>query len=228
MPYLSPSKMWRVARPGSIPLSSWEPGTLSAVTKTGTGSGTIAVSGYPLDAYTVKLRVSTAGEPGTAKIRVALDGTTFGQPMLVPDADGMPLIVAGEVVLTFTAGAAPSFALNDEHSFTTGASPEIVAAIEAAGQEADCYFRDVWALPLSAWDAAVERNVGLLACDLLTCNRGFAEADKFAACRKTAEKWLTAVARGDIQPLVTEGPGGGFVFPTLIKTSTKYATDWRT
>ena len=66
MAYLTPTEQWLLARPGSIPLSSWAPGDISDVTKTGTGSATMTASGYPLDAAAVRVRCFVAGEPGGA------------------------------------------------------------------------------------------------------------------------------------------------------------------
>ena len=229
--YLTPAELWRLARPGSIPLSSWEPGTVSDVVKTGTGSGTMTASGYPLDAYPVRVRVFVAGEPGgAARVKVSTDGgLTYPGPLLpVPLDDGqaLPLTCAGEVALSFTAGAAPSFSVGDVFAFSTGASPEILSQIEAAGDEADGYFGCVFALPLKSWGTDIKRVVGLLARANLTSNRGLQGVEEFVAARETAEKWLERVALGDLKPLVTESEGA-VVFPQFIRPRGRFKTDWR-
>ena len=231
MPYLTPTELWRLARPGSIPLSAWAPGTVSDVVKTGTGSGTVAASGYPLDAYPVRVRVFVAGEPGgAARVKVSLDGgLTYPGPLLpVPLDDGqaLPLLCAGEVALTFTAGAAPSFEVGDVFAFNTGASPEILAQIEAASDEADGYMGDVFALPLQVWGSDIKRYVGLLARDNLTSNRGLPNVEEFAAARKDAVKWWTQVALGNVKPRVTEA-AGAVVFSDFVKPRGRYKTDFR-
>jgi len=232
VPYLTPTEQWRLARPGSIPLSSWAPGDISDVTKTGTGSATMTASGYPLDAAAVRMRCYVGGEPGgAARLKVSVDGgaTYTGGLLSVPVNDGLslPLVVAGEVALTFTAGASPSFVEGDVFAFSTTASPEILAQIDAAGAEADGYFADVFKLPLSAWGMDIKRAVGLLARDNLTANRGFTNVEEFGKARKEAERWLERVALGELQPSVTEAAGGGVVFPSFIKPRKAFGTDWR-
>lgn len=232
MAYLNPTEQWRLARPGSIPLSSWAPGDISDVTKTGTGSATMTASGYPLDAAAVRVRCFVAGEPGgAARVKVSVDGgvTYPGGLLAVPLDDGLsqPLTCAGEVSLSFTAGAAPSFVIGDVFAFSTTASPEILAQIDAAGAEADGYFADVFKLPLSAWGMDIKRAVGLLARDNLTANRGFADYETFSKARKEAERWLERVALGELQPSVTEAAGGGVVFPSFMKARKAFGTDWR-
>lgn len=232
MAYLTPTEQWLLARPGSIPLSSWAPGNVSDVVKTGTGSATMTASGYPLDAYDVRVRCFVAGEPGgLARVKVSLDGgaTYPGGLLAVPVNDGqaLPLQVAGEVSLTFTPGAAPSFAVGDVFAFSTTASPEILAQIESASDEADGYMGDVFALPLQAWGADIKRYVGLLARDDLTSNRGMPGVEEFAAARKEAVKWWTQVALGNIKPRVTEAAGAAVVFADYVKPRGRYKTDWR-
>lgn len=230
--YITPAELWRLARPGSVPLSAWEPGIVGDVTKTGAGSGTVTASGYPLDAYPVRVRVFTAGEPGgAARVKVSLDaGLTYPGPLLpVPADDGqaLPLLCAGEVALTFTAGAAPSFAAGDVFAFNTTPSPEILATIEAVSADCDSYMRDVFALPLTRWDASIKRNVARLARYALLTQRGRTEADAYADDAKAALKWWESVARGDLRPDVDEGPGGARTFPQVVRARRPYASDWR-
>ena len=261
MAYLTPTEQWLLARPGSIPLSSWAPGEVSDVTKTGTGSATMTASGYPLDAAAVRVRCFVGGEPGgAARVKWSIDGgvTYPGGLLAVPLNDGLslPLMCAGDVALSFTAGAAPSFVVGDVFAFSTTASPEILAQIEAAGAapsfvvgdvfafsttaspeilaqieaasaEADGYMGDVFALPLSAWGLDIKRYVALLARDHLTSNRGMPNTDEFAEARKTAVKWWTQVALGNVKPRVTEAAGGAVVFSDFVKPRGKYKTDWR-
>ena len=230
--YLTPAEQWRLARPGSVSLSSWEPGNVSDVTKTGTGSATMTASGYPMDAYEVRVRCFVAGEPGgAARVKVSLDaGLTYpGGLMAVPlnDGLGLPLQVAGEVGLTFTPGAAPSLSVGDTWAFSTTPSPEILATIEAVSADCDSYMRDVCALPLTRWDMAIKRNVARRVRYALLVQRGRSEADTYEADDKAAVKWWESVARGDLRPDVDEGPGGGRTFPQVARARRPYASDWR-
>ena len=232
MPYITCTEQWRLARPGSVPLSAWEPGDISDVTKTGTGSATMTASGYPLDAAAVRVRCFVAGEPGgAARLKVSVDGgATYPGPLLavpVNDGQALPLTCAGEVALSFTAGAAPSFAVGDVFAFTTTPSPEILATIEAVGSDCDTYLRDVFALPLTRWDMAIKRNVARRVRYALLVQRGRSEADTYEADDKAAVKWWESVARGDLRPDVDEGPGGGRTFPQVARARRPYASDWR-
>ena len=230
--YITPAELWRLARPGSVPLSAWEPGNVSDVVKTGTGSATMTASGYPLDAYDVRVRCFVAGEPGgLARVKVSLDGgaTYPGGLLAVPVNDGqaLPLLVAGEVALTFTPGAAPSLSVGDTWAFTTTPSPEILATIDAVSSDCDTYMRDVFALPLTRWDTAIKRNVARRVRYALLVQRGMSEADTYEADDKQAVKWWDSVARGDLRPDVDEGPGGARTFPQVVKARRPYASDWR-
>lgn len=232
MPYITCTEQWRLARPGSVSLSAWEPGDISDVTKTGTGSATMTAAGYPLDAAAVRVRCFAGGEPGgLARVKVSLDGgaTYPGGLLPVPLNDGLalPLVVAGEVALAFTAGAAPSFVVGDVWSFSTTPSPEILATIEAVGSDCDTYLRDVFALPLTRWDMAIKRNVARRVRYALLVQRGRSEADTYEADDKAAVKWWESVARGDLRPDVDEGPGGGRTFPQVARARRPYASDWR-
>lgn len=232
-PYITPTELWRLARPGSVPLSAWEPGIVGDVTKTGSGSGSMVASGYPLDTIAaVRVRCFVGGEPGgLARVKVSLDGgVTYPGPLLaVPADDGqaLPLLCAGEVALTFTAGAAPSFAVGDVFSFATTASPEILATIEAVGSDCDTYLRDVFALPLTRWDASIKRNVARRVRYALLTQRGLSEAEGYQKDDAQAVKWWESVARGDLRPDVDEGPGGARTFPQVVKARRPYASDWR-
>ena len=124
-------------------------------------------------------------------------------------------------------GAAPSFAVGDVFSFSTTASPEILAQIQAAGDEADGYMGDVFALPLSAWDTSIKRNVARRVRYALLVQRGLSQADTYEADDKQAVKWWESVARGDLRPDVDEGPGGARTFPQVVKARRPYASDWR-
>jgi len=230
--YLTPTEQWLLARPGSIPLSSWAPGEVSDVTKTGTGSATMTASGYPLDAAAVRVRCFVGGEPGgAARVKWSIDGgvTYPGGLLAVPLNDGqaLPQLCAGDVALAFTAGAAPSFVVGDVWSFSTTPSPEILATIEAVGSDCDTYLRDVFALPLTRWDMAIKRNVARRVRYALLVQRGLSQAEGYEADDKAAVKWWESVARGDLRPDVDEGPGGGRTFPQVAKARRAYASDWR-
>lgn len=60
-------------------------GTIGSVTETPVGTGpTITVAGTPYDTYSAAVKVVKAGALGTAVVRVALDGATYGDDISVP------------------------------------------------------------------------------------------------------------------------------------------------
>lgn len=234
--YVTPTELWRLARMGACSPSEFpDAGEISAVTKTGTGSGTMAASGYPIDAYTIRVLVSLAGEltstvvpaPPLPRVRISLDGgVKYGQPLVVPKGGVLVIPLTG-ITLTFVGGAAPSFSLNDRWDFTTTESPEMVTAIEAASDEVDGYLKDTYSLPLlEPIPKDVKRHTASMARYHLMTNRGHSDAEKFRAAYDDSMKWLLLVANGSIQPNIKES--GGFVFASFHKPRPAYRTTWRT
>lgn len=94
----------------------------SVVTRVGTGTGALSLSGTPVASYAdVRVKISTAGEPGAAAFQVSYDGgVTYGVAATVP-ASGPTALGATGVSLTFAAGpagAGTSFILNDLFAFS--------------------------------------------------------------------------------------------------------------
>jgi hypothetical protein len=98
-------------------------GTRSSVTHAGTGTGTVATSGNPLDAFNVVVELLTTGTnlaAATATFRYSLDGgQTWSGAIAVPTG-GTYVIPNTGVTLTFTnGGSGTSFVDGDTYSFTT-------------------------------------------------------------------------------------------------------------
>lgn len=229
--YLTPSDLWRLARPGSCSPSEFEPGAVTQGAPTRTGSGTLLVGGAPIDAWAGRVVAVTTGEPtgqfGGAVVRVSTDGVNYG-PAVVLGAPGVAVDVPYTgLTLTATAGAAPSFVAGDLWPFATTAGPEFIAAIEAASRAWDTWLRDTYALPLKSWDDDLRRRVAVDARQILLEDRGMkdaAEHFRSAWLQNAADRKL--IAEGTIQLGVVEGDGG-VVFPSFCKPRPKYATDWR-
>lgn len=226
-PYISPSELWRLARPGSCAPAEFEPGSVSMGSPQKTGSGSLLISGYPIDSWTARVRVAVPGEPGSgASVQVSLDGgLTFG-PVIALGAAAVPVDVPWTgLTITATAGVAPSFVSGDLFPFSTVGSPEMFLACEAASRELDEYLKDTYSTPLKSWDASLKRRVAILARQILMTNRGLTEAlEQFRKSYEDTLDWLGKVARGEIQLGVVEGDGA-VVFPDFIKPRPKYATD---
>lgn len=93
---------------------------LGVVTKSGSGSGSVTVSGTPSLAATMVLKIAITGEAGTAQLQVSTDGgNSFGAAQLVPSTGIFPIAGTG-VTATLTAGpvgAGTSFVAGDIFTF---------------------------------------------------------------------------------------------------------------
>lgn len=96
-------------------------GTISAITKTKTGSGDMTVAGTPLDSYQVIIQIVDAGNLNTATFKYSPDGgDTYSQKVTVPSAGNYSIPDTG-ITVTFTTGTGTSFAAGDQYTFTTQA-----------------------------------------------------------------------------------------------------------
>ncbi|MCS7069095.1 MAG: DUF2586 family protein [Meiothermus sp.] len=100
-------------------------GTVSSVTKTGSGTGSLAVSGAPLDAYQVQVELTRSGTnlaANTAAFRYTLDGGDNWSPEIALPVSGTYALPGTGLTLTFSdGGSGTSFAQGDQYSFTTTA-----------------------------------------------------------------------------------------------------------
>lgn len=97
-------------------------GTVTAGTHSRSGSGNITVTGSPLDAYELLVRITAAGETGTARFQYTLDGGDTWSPETLVPSSGTYSVPDTGLTLNFANGAAPpSFAAGDEYRFTTTA-----------------------------------------------------------------------------------------------------------
>ncbi|SFI90039.1 DUF2586 family protein [Brevibacillus centrosporus] len=98
-------------------------GTVSAVEKTGTGTGSVSVSGKPTDEIQVELQIVTSGGLNQATFTLAIDGQAPTAPITVPITGSYELPDSG-LTITFTpAGDTPenSFKANDKYAFSATA-----------------------------------------------------------------------------------------------------------
>lgn len=95
---------------------------ISTVTKTAVSSstGTVTVSGTPLDSYDVSVEIRLTGALGAAQFRYTLDaGKTYSAQIIVPSGGTYALPSTG-LTLTFVAGLGPIiFEKGDIHAFST-------------------------------------------------------------------------------------------------------------
>lgn len=109
-------------------------GSVGAVTKTGTGSGSMTAAGTPLDAYEAIVEILTTGRLNTATFRYSLDGgDNWSGAITVPQAGAYAIPGTG-VTITFTEGTPPenSFVAGDRYAFTVTAPTASVASVNDA------------------------------------------------------------------------------------------------
>jgi hypothetical protein len=248
--YLSATQFFRFAMPPKTLFCDGGiiAGPVSAVTHTGTGTGTVVVDlqSNAWDDYQVIVKCISGGElnvDGVANANpppafaVSLDnGVTYGQTITPTTPKGYTIattnsfidVVVGGFRVLFTNGTpTPSFVANDTYRFTTSVSPDIVAALSFASRFADGYLVNTYNLPLLAWSDDLRMMVAKMARWELLGKRGMhADQTMQSYEPKEALEWLVKVARGDLQPIITETPAP-YLFPFAIEPSRAYRNDWR-
>ena len=212
--YLSEANLWRLGLPKAVRAQEFEPGTVSALIFSGTGTGQLEVS-WPRGTYAAaRVRVTAAGAPG-AGLRLALSldaGATYGPSVAVPEG-GEVETPARELVLLATG---TGFLVGDYWSFSAVASPELTLHIASAENEADGLLAQALKLPLTGISAALQRHVAGLAAESLMRLRGLdpksADWQTYRAGRADALAWLRGVGGGQIVPvdLVETAPPASF------------------
>lgn len=124
----------------AVPMTVATPGAAGAVTKTGTGTATLAVAGNTKNAYDVIAEITRDGltlVANTAAFRLSFDGgDTYSDETAMP-VSGVYAGVAADtgLTLTFTNGAGTSFVTGTKYAFTSSApladSTGLAAALDA-------------------------------------------------------------------------------------------------
>lgn len=209
------------------------PGAISDVVQAGAGSGVVEASGVARDAFSVVLRCKVGGEinasavanPGLLPVFAVSrnGGATYESAVRVTDTLDEAYIKDASTGLTFTFrnGAAPSFVVGTTYSFTTQASPDILAIItevEAEILESACGSYDP---PISAYPAHWKRHaVALLRWYLLEKIGVSKDRDLKIYSPVETRKWLEDIRTGsravkpDRQGLAESAPGTSF--PLLV------------
>lgn len=107
-------------------------GEIGTVIKTGTGTGSVSVSGSPLDAYDVIVLITTSGNLNAGVFQYSLDGgDTYSAKLTIPTA-GTYVIPDTGITLTFTTGEGTSFVAGDKFTFMVTAPGASVSSVQAA------------------------------------------------------------------------------------------------
>jgi len=152
---LTPRKLFRLATPSRLLFGDadsgklgLEPGYISPITHSGTGTGVVEVDGISVDVFSLVLRCERGGEinvsetanPGLLPMFALSEdgGTRWGRPVVVSDNRDEAVIDFTSVGLRFrfrNSSPAPSFVALDTYSLTTEACPDILDMIEVVEAE---------------------------------------------------------------------------------------------
>lgn len=233
---LSSSDVFRLASPPAIlfgdakrGISGIEPGAISAIVQSGSGSGSVRVSGPARDALSVVLRCRIGGEtniqptanPGPLpEFDISSDdGVTFGPVWRVTDTLDVAYIDDGKTGLRFalTNGAAPSFVANTTYAFTVGASPDVLAMIEVVESQIFEAAAGRYDLPITAvpahWKLHAARLVRWCLLEKIGVSK---DRDMKIYYPKDVYDWLEQISdgrravKGASQGVVEKAPGTSF------------------
>lgn len=150
-----------------FPVAATTPGTLGEVTKSGEGGGSVTVTGSPVNAFSIVIRITAQGGLNTAAFAISINGGySFTDEITVPMAGSYEPEGTG-LTVKFTDAAqedqkAQSFLVGDSYTFTTTApamtNGDVLAAIDKLQSfHQECEFAHIVgesALPL--WQAVSE------------------------------------------------------------------------
>lgn len=214
--YCTPSDVWSLAFPKTISASDFVPGITSAIIKTAMGSGDMQLAtAYPHDAYLGLLKVTFAGDIGTARAKFSTDnGVSFSPEFLITDQVDLfnARMFPTGISVSFVNGASPSFLVNDQYAFTSTAPPEFLDQITTTCDDVDDIigYKDDggrYHLPLIAWPRSLTRVVAKIVRFELLVNRGFDSVMRdriYRDERDGAMEWLTNVAKYLIHPKIVD------------------------
>lgn len=179
------------------PVAATMGGTPSDVVHSGTGKGTVSVSGTGINAYDAVVQIVDGGGTNEATFVLSLDGgENYSEEMTVPLAGSYEIPDTG-LTLNFTAESENKFVAGDRYTFTvsapTATNESILSAVERvykshAGIEAihivGVTNKNLWA-SLEALAQAQETDAGRPL--LIVCEQRAAGNDE------TAENYLAAI-----------------------------------
>lgn len=126
----------------AIPVAADVEGSISKVTHTGNGKGTVGVTGSPNNAYDIVISIVTSGNTNDGTFRYSIDGgNNFSDELTIPLTGKYDISGTG-LTLEFTDADAEageeSFAENDAYAFnTTAPTMSNAGALEAVEKLAD-------------------------------------------------------------------------------------------
>lgn len=180
--------------------------SISRVTHTGSGAGTVTAGGAPLGVYDVRIQVVTSGLPGAATVRWTFDaGATWSSTVTAPSGAALVLGVSG-----LTATFEGALVANDLYSFV--GSRALERHLAAGNAKIRAYLRRRFPDGLAAWDdSLLDAACAVTALAIIT-QRGFdprnpgdkAIADRAKAGLEYAQDVGASIAHPDTTLDVTD------------------------
>lgn len=226
--YMAPEDFWIHSAPPSLlfgdanqGIQGIDPGTISDITATQTGTGSMAVSGIPRGAFSVRVLCAVGGEINSSDVanpglvlpsfRISKDlGVTYSHPISVSDNRDLALILWAALGLRFefrNGSASPSFVAGDHFDLTTLPSADIIAGIPVVSAFMDKYLVGSFDLPLTAYPPDFTAHASDLLRWRMLKKIGVTDREDMKSYRPTeVMAWLEQARKGDfIKPLVSLG-----------------------
>jgi len=213
--YTTPAAVWTRAFSRRVLPTDFVLGIVNTPVFTGTGTGTFRIDKpWPYDAYSFRVKITVAGNLGTAYAACSDDGgVTYGGSFLIADDSAIMLTTPrGYPIGVEGAFSGTGFLVNDTWSFQTSASPQFVDEIITACDYIDSFIgnRDNggrYHLPLLRWPGSLGDVCAKFVRWNLLATIGVEEKGKdklYRDERDWAQKWLDGVAKFLIHPDIVE------------------------
>jgi len=247
-PYATPAHFWRFAAPPDTLFKDkgFEAGAFTQAVKTvsvGTGKMSVDLDSNPRDTFSVVVECVTGGEvndlgeinPGPpAQFKLSLDGGLSYSLPLYANANQQVEYKLGGFSVTFENMTVPSFVAGDRWTFSTAPSPDILSALDASTAYINSYLGQRCKLPLLQWGDDIRLLCADIARWFLIKRRGLDVGQDYEVYEpKMSMDWLTAVAKGQLTPMVIESAGSSptssssYVYPSMMVSRDPYKVDWR-
>lgn len=247
-PYATPTDFWRFAAPPDTLFKDkgLEAGVFTQAVKTvsvGTGTMSVDLDSNPRDTFAVIVECVTGGEVNVLgeinlvpppQFKISLNGgLTYSLPMYT-NANQQLEYKLGGFSVTFANVTVPSFVAGDRWTFSTSPSPDVLSALDASTAYVNSYLGQRCKLPLLQWGDDIRLLCSDIARWFLIKRRGLDVGQDYEVYEpKMSMDWLTAVAKGQLTPMVIESPGSAptssssYVYPSMMVSSAPYKVDWR-
>lgn len=217
--YATLSDLWSESLPDQITPADFSPGTRTIPVLTGTSTGTISVSALPRDDYSIRVRISLAGQVGVARFVCSSDaGVTYFPTEFLTSTDVSDILDSQGrktgLLVTFANHVTnnPSFILNDYWSLATTGPPDIKLELKTESENIDSVIghnneHGRYRLPLKSWPRSLVQACTHKVARTLLERRGYdlkGRDSLYETRARRVEKWLNDIAEFKIHPNIVD------------------------